>query len=121
MVTLTPTEHERLRHAGGGLLERLRAQLPLAQELILGPLIDEHRAQRGEGAVLAQELRRVVGCAVGDGTEIRTECLLSPIALGRVADGRKRAHRGPPLWVLERDRQCAMASHRMAGDGTELW
>src|SRR4051794_5547309 len=114
IVAFTPPQDQRLARLGARGLEPLRLELAV-EELVAGTLIDEQRA--AEALARAQQRDRVPGGPTGPiGPEVARERLLSPGHLAGRADGRKRRHAAIAVGVPQRQRQRAMAAHRVAED-----
>src|SRR5579863_8297684 len=96
-----------LAHLG----ENLRTQ-GLVEELVGIALVDQDRTRE---AFALHQLGRIVwfpGLAVG--AEETRKCGFTPAHLHRRHDRRECRYRTIAIRVLERDRQCAVATHRMA-------
>src|ERR1700733_9907302 len=115
-VALVAAQLQRLAGADAGLLQQLRQQLTLRQELVGQPLVDQQlRKQRR--AACADQLHRVVARPGGRVlAEIARQRLAAPRAAGRRADRCEGGDRAVDVRISERQHQRAVPAHRVAED-----
>mmetsp|Transcript_12658 Transcript_12658/g.23849 ORF Transcript_12658/g.23849 Transcript_12658/m.23849 type:complete len:206 (-) Transcript_12658:314-931(-) len=86
------------------------------QEVVSGPAIAED--VQIFALVVGDKLRGIVLLpALLVWAEVEVEGLLSPRDLRRIADGSEGRDRRIPVWVLQSNRECSMATHGVPRDG----
>jgi len=81
---------------------------------IVGALVDQDWYLWS--SVGSHEFGGIVCFASLDASEIAGEGLASPVALSWIGDGGESGYRLVQSWVLEVERESAMATHAVAGD-----
>jgi hypothetical protein len=113
VVTLLHPQGQGDAGSAAGVGQQLRAEL-LGQEIVRLALVDQQVGQAR--AVLDQRDRVVTAPCLRVGAEIAGKRLVPPRHLARCDDRCEGGAAAEPVGVAQRDRQRAVAAHRMAHD-----